>query len=106
MLSGEVGPFAQQLALRQGQNAGSLSNQHRVVQAAVTRRRWDQVTTLNTQQGENQEQNAARLSKPYFNWDICERRTYLRLLSLLLSYKLRENTQFGPEVLSELTFTC
>lgn len=106
VLSGEVGPFAQQLALRQGQDAGSLSNQHRVVQAAVTRRRWDQVTTLNTQEGESQEQNAARLSKPYFNWDICERRTYLRLLSLLLSYKLRENTQFGPAVLFELTFTC
>lgn len=51
VLSGEVGPFTQQLALRQGQDAGSLSNQHRVVQATVTWGRWDQVTTLNTQRG-------------------------------------------------------
>lgn len=48
MLSGEVGPFTQQLALRQREDAGSFSNQHCVVQAAITRSRWDQVTTLNT----------------------------------------------------------
>lgn len=49
VLSGEVGPFAQQLALRQGEDAGSLTNQHRVVQATVARSRRDQVPTLNTQ---------------------------------------------------------
>lgn len=46
MLSSEVGPFAEQLALRQGEDAGSLSNQHRIVQATVARSRWDQVTAL------------------------------------------------------------
>lgn len=48
MLSGEVGPFTQQLALRQGEDAGSLSNQHRVVQPTVTWGGRDQVPSLNT----------------------------------------------------------
>ena len=56
VLSGEVGPFTQQLALRQGEDAGSLSNQHRVVQAIVTWSRWDQVTTLNTDRDKSSEE--------------------------------------------------
>lgn len=51
MLSGEVGPFTQQLALGQGEDTGRLPDQHRVVEAAVTRSRGDQVTTLNTDRG-------------------------------------------------------
>lgn len=49
VLSGEVGPFAQQLALREGEDAGSLSNQHRVVEAVVSWSRWDQVAALDTE---------------------------------------------------------
>ena len=48
VLSCEVGPLTQQLALRQGEDAGSLSDQHRVVQATVPRSRGDQVSTLKT----------------------------------------------------------
>lgn len=48
VLSGEVGPFAQQLALRQGEDAGGLSDQHRVVETIVARSRRDQVTALKT----------------------------------------------------------
>lgn len=48
VLSGEVGPFAQQLALRQGEDAGGLSDQHRVVETVVARSRRDQVTALKT----------------------------------------------------------
>lgn len=46
VLSGEVGPFAEQLALRQSEDAGSFSNQHRVVESIVAWCCWDQVTTL------------------------------------------------------------
>ena len=37
VLSGQIGPFTQQLALRQGENAGRLPDQHRVVQLSVPR---------------------------------------------------------------------
>lgn len=37
VLSGQIGPLAQQLALRQGENAGRLPDQHRVVQLSVSR---------------------------------------------------------------------
>lgn len=37
VFSGQVGPLTQQLALRQGENAGRLPNQHRVVQLSVSR---------------------------------------------------------------------
>lgn len=47
VLSGQVGPFAQQLALRQREDARRLSDQDRVVQAIVTWSRRDQVPTLN-----------------------------------------------------------
>lgn len=49
VLSGEVGPFTQQLALWQGEDTGSFSNQHRVVEAIVARSCWDQVAALNGQ---------------------------------------------------------
>lgn len=61
MLSGEVGPFAEQLALRQGEDAGSLSNQHRIVQATVARSRWDQVTALKNTHRERSNEEGTRL---------------------------------------------
>ncbi len=36
VFSGQVGPFTQQLALRQGENTGRLPDQHRVVQLSVS----------------------------------------------------------------------
>ena len=56
----QVGPLAQQLAFRQGEDAGGLSDEHSVVQLAVARRCWDQVTAL----GEPSKTNFQHLSRP------------------------------------------
>lgn len=48
VLSGEVGPFAQQLALRQCEDTRGLSNQHRVVETIVARSCRDEVAALKT----------------------------------------------------------
>lgn len=49
LLSGEIWRVAQQLALRHGEQAGGLSDQHGVVQAVVTGSRRDQVFTLKSE---------------------------------------------------------
>ena len=46
VLSCQVGPLTQQLALRQGEDTGGLTDEHSVVQLAVAWRCWDQVTAL------------------------------------------------------------
>lgn len=49
ILSSEVGRLAQQLALRHGDRAGGLSDQHGVVEPHPSRRWGDQVSTLSEQ---------------------------------------------------------
>ena len=52
VLPGEVGPLAEQLVLRQREDARGLPDQHRVVQPPGARGRRDQVTALEGGDGE------------------------------------------------------
>lgn len=56
MLPGEVGPLAEQLALGQREDAGRVSDQHRVVEAAATWSRRDQVAALKAEGGRRGEE--------------------------------------------------
>ena len=102
VLSGEVGPFAQQLALRQGEDAGSFSNQHRVVEATVARSCWDQVTTLDT---DNRERRVLRRGIRHIDALFTFNQTFLghdviagKLLHLSCNYKVG--------MLPSNTFSC
>lgn len=46
VLASEVGGLAEELGLGDSQGAGSVSNEHRVVQAGVTSSWWEQVPAL------------------------------------------------------------
>lgn len=109
VLSGEVGPFTQQLALRQGEDTGSFSNQHCVVQATVTRSSWDQVTTLNTDREKcGEERRSTHLCILYFHIDILSFDQEIIILyerlsgNILFKYKVR----YHEHLLFQMILNC